>query len=199
MIRKKLQGDVLAMNMKSLLTPLVLTASIGLTGLLTPSALANNVPTQAPTQNVQSQTVIEHMREMRIDSRSVTIYEEWFNPASKIIRADTHYINSGVVKSDSFQQKDEESLFKRMIKSYQDKDVWKPFATVEIEGKKVEKRKAILSPKGDPAYQIAYVDLSTGLPIKEEHYNSNNQVMNTFVFYFDHINDPNGDIFKTQK
>lgn len=201
MIKKKLQGDVLTMNMKSLLTPLVLAASIGLTGLMTPSALANNVSTNVSTQNVQSQASIEHMRRMIISPTFVALYEEWFNPATGLQRYDSYYIPSGeknTVEKKSFQLKPEESLYKATIKRFQDIYVWKPFESVMIDGKKVEKRKAKLS-KSFPAYEVAYIDLSTGLPIKEEAYDDKNEVVTTIVYFFDHVSDPDGDIFKPQK
>ncbi|MGG4495654.1 hypothetical protein [Brevibacillus reuszeri] len=183
------------MVMKSALTPLILAVSIGLTGLMTPSALANNVS----TQNVQSQASIEHMRRKIIDSTYVALYEEWFNPATGLQRYDSYYIPSSgeknTVEKKSFQLKPEESLYKATIKRFQDIYVWKPFAIVQIDGKKVEKRRASVTPKGNPVYEIAYIDLSTGLPIKEEHYDDKNQVMTTIVYFFDHVNDPNGDIF----
>ncbi len=105
------------------------------------------------------------MRRIVIESGAVALFEEWYNP----------------------------TIFKATIKRFQDKYVWKPFGIVVIDGKTVEKRKAEKLSKGNPLYQIVYIDPSTGLPIKEEHYDDKNLVTTTVVYFFDHVNDPNGD------
>lgn len=49
------------------------------------------------------------------------------------------------------------------------------------------------------SYDIAYVDVSTGLPVKVEGYDYYKKLYETNLYFFDRINDPTGEIFKESK
>ncbi|CAM3685756.1 hypothetical protein [Brevibacillus invocatus] len=159
--------------------------------------------TVAPTQVVQKQGTIEHMKTVRVDvdGNSVTIFDTWFNLTTGQERYDDFYyysttkeMNGRTSMSTAYS-----SLFERTAKQYENKSVWKSIGTVEVNGIQVELLKGNGEPKGDPVYYLAYIDRSTGLPLKEEAYNSSNEVMTAYFYFFDHVHDLTGEIFKQTK
>ncbi|TPG69346.1 hypothetical protein EEL32_06795 [Brevibacillus laterosporus] len=62
----------------------------------------------------------------------------------------------------------------------------------------MKKLESLFDPK-NASFNIAYIDVSTGLPVKLESYGANNKWEETYLYFFDRINDPTGDIFKEIK
>jgi len=181
----------------SIFTSLALAISIGVSGLIAPSVSANSA---VEAQKVQSQSLIEHVKIIGVSFNSslVTVSEKWYSPANGFQRNDEYYLDNEKISSETkvYKYKPNDSLFEKKIKGYQDESVWKFMGIENFNGKQVKKLKAIVEPKGG-IYQIAYIDISTGLPIKEENYGSKNEQLNMSVYFFDRINDPSGEIFTT--
>ncbi|KAB3587431.1 hypothetical protein GAY21_23295 [Phocaeicola vulgatus] len=185
----------------------VMTLTLGWSGLGISNVYANNT-----VQSVQAQQqTIEHMKTVRLTSYSFDLEETWYNGNTGYTRVDDfHYYNPGSAVTGKFEPKENiktektinqakeklyNSLFEYVIQSYQN-EIWKPIETVELSGKQVKKLKYSSGMPGVPVYSIAYIDLSTGLPIKEEDYDKEDKVMQTRLYFFDHVNDPTGEIFK---
>ncbi|USG65967.1 hypothetical protein NDK47_01000 [Brevibacillus ruminantium] len=182
------------MKKSSFLTSLVLVMSIGFSGLMTQSVSANSA---VEVQKAQSQ--IEHVKVIGIGLNSpwASVTEEWYDPVTGFQRNDKEYIDRETINSETkvYKYEPNESLFKKSMTQYQDEIVWKLVGYDNLGGIQVKKVKSIVEPKGG-IYQIAYIDISTGLPIKEETYGSNNEHLKSFIYFFDHVNDPSGEIFK---
>ncbi|WP_289135652.1 hypothetical protein [uncultured Brevibacillus sp.] len=90
-----------------------------------------------------------------------------------------------------------QSLFQDVAKEYK-KSEWKSVGTVNLFGKQVKKSQRLSTdPKGYPLKYIVYLDLSTGLPMREEYYfNKDTSPWLVSTYYFDKVIDPNGTIFK---
>ncbi|GED71812.1 hypothetical protein BRE01_55140 [Brevibacillus reuszeri] len=90
-----------------------------------------------------------------------------------------------------------QSLFQDVAKEYK-KSEWKSVGTVNFFGKQVKKLQRLSTdPKGYPLKYIVYLDLSTGLPMREEYYfNKDTSPWLISTYFFDKVIDPNGTIFK---
>lgn len=90
-----------------------------------------------------------------------------------------------------------QSLFQDIAKEYK-KSEWKSVGTVKFFGKQVKKLQRLSTdPKGYPLKYIVYLDLSTGLPMREEYYfKKDNSPWLVNTYFFDKVIDPNGTIFK---
>lgn len=193
-------GEVIAVVKTSLLTSVALAISIGFSGIIAPSVSAN---TPVPIQKVQSQPMIEHVKSIRTEHKgisSIAITEEWFNPQNGFFRDDKLVKEPGKItlKSKVYQYPNQKSLFRETIDRYQDKDIWTQLGVETLNGQQVKKMKTIIEPKSG-IYQIAYVSSSTGLPIKEEEFDEKNKLIVTFVYFFDQVSDPKGEIFKVKE
>jgi hypothetical protein len=88
------------------------------------------------------------------------------------------------------------SLFQYVEQRYKMQG-WQPIAVVDFNGKKVQKVQFIEVMPNITTTTVAYLDLVTGLPVKEELYNNNaDQPFLVNIYLFDRINDPAGAIFK---
>ena len=174
--------------------PVAVAATLGWSGAISPVF----AETAAPAQAVQKQGTIEHMKTVRIGGNSITVFETWFNPSTGLERYDKlHYSKKTTELSKETRfSNNESSLFERTIKRYQNESFWKSIGVVTVNGKQVELLKGNGEPKGDPVYRIAYIDQSTRLPIKEEDYNSKDEVMTVYLYFFDRIHDETGEIFQ---
>ncbi|NRS47026.1 hypothetical protein [Brevibacillus sp. HB2.2] len=184
----------------SLLTSLALAISIGFSGIIAPSVSAN---TPIPNQNVQSQPLIEHVKSIRTEHKgifSTAITEEWFNPQNGFLREDNFVKEQEKItlKSKVHQYPNQKSLFKETIDRYQDKDIWTYLGVETLNGQQVKKMKTIIEPKSG-IYHIVYVSSSTGLPIKEDKFDNKNDLLATYVYFYDQVTDPNGEIFKVKE
>ncbi|MGD8192182.1 hypothetical protein ACQCN2_19605 [Brevibacillus ginsengisoli] len=204
-----------------LIISFVMTLALGWNGLSPSSAYANNNST---TNNVQSQSSVEHMQTLVIDPKDGldNTIDEWYDSTTGDTRIDRyslsnnglasyertihhegHYylisLKAGKLEGTSLsvkQSKPYKSLFEDTISTYK-QEWWKPIGTVQLDGKKVNKLRSDVNPKPQTkTYRIAYIDASTSLPIKVEEYGGDNQMSMTYVYYFNRVNDPNGQIFK---
>ncbi|ASJ56413.1 hypothetical protein BP422_24315 [Brevibacillus formosus] len=184
----------------SLLTSLALAISIGFSGIIAPSVSAN---TPVPIQNVQSQPLIEHVKSIKTEHKgifSTAITEEWFNPQNGFLREDNFVKEQEKItlKSKVRQYPNQKSLLKETIDRYQDKDIWTYLGVDTLNGQQVKKLKTIIEPKSG-IYHIAYVNSSTGLPIKEDKFDNQNDLLATYVYFYDKVTDPNGAIFEVKE
>lgn len=88
------------------------------------------------------------------------------------------------------------SLFTSIVEQYKSSD-WKNLGFVNFEGKQAKHVKKESDQKGDGLgyhWYTAYLDPSTGLPIKTSSTFYENQTSH-FFHYFDQLNDSNGEIF----
>ena len=190
--------EVMYLKKALFLAPLALAVSLGFSGLMAPTALANSPVEQ--TSTMQSHSLIEHVKLIRVDATSVTLFETWHNPITGDQRNDQYFQDKETISAESmvYHYTPNESLFEKMIKGYQDASVWKEIGFENYGGKQVKKLKTIVEPKGG-IYQIAYIDTSTGLPLKEENYNNKNERIVTFAYFFNHVHDQSGNIFKIEE
>lgn len=180
------------------LSTLVLTLSLGVFGFGLPSTYASTVPASAATQ---VKPALEHMKVFRITDGAFDAEEKWYNPTNGYSRIDHYsyyYQDEIITKKDIKSSTSKDSLFETVVKQYQYKGYWTQIGTVQINGKQVKKIKSVPNSK-DHIYNIAYIDTSTGLPVKEEGYDNQNKVYVTYLYFFDRINDPTGEIFKKTK
>lgn len=175
--------------------PVALSVTLGWSGSISP-VFAETV---APAQAAQKQGTIEHMKVVRVDGVTIAVYDTWFNPKNGSQRNDYLYFYEDTrdIKKDTRFSNEESSLFQRTANNYKDKR-WTSVEAVELNGKQVEVLKANNNAKGNPAYHMAYIDKSTGMPIKVEDYNSNNEVMAVYLYFFDYVHEI-GDRFIEEK
>ena len=184
------------MKKLAFVVPLALAVTLGWSGAISPVSAESVVPAQP----VQKQGTVEHMKTVRVDAISITVEETWFNPTNGMQRNDTVYISNETneISEKTLSSNHESPLFERTANQYQNESGWKSIGVVKVNGKQVEMLKGNENPKGDPVYHIAYIDQSTGLPIKVEDYNSNNEVMTVYLYFFDYVHEI-GDLFKKEQ
>lgn len=187
------------MKKLAFLLSLALTVMLGWSGAISP-VLAETV---APAQTAQTKGTIEHKKTIRVNINPVhvSVWEDWFDPAKKLERSDGYHFGADEEKDIDKTRfyTEESSLFERTANQYKNKSVWKSIEVVTVNGKQVELLKGNGNPKGDPAYHIAYIDQSTGLPIKVEDYSSTDEVMTVYLYFFDYVTDESGDLFKEKQ
>jgi len=194
--------EVLDLKKSKFLIPVMMTLALGWSGLVSPSAYADN--TAQSTTEVKSLSSIEHLRTLEISPTSVTLWETWYNPSNGYQRQDVHIYNqqNQTIKDeqtiDKPKEKPEKTLFETWVQDFKS-EFWTEIDTVELNGKQVKRKKHISDEKDPSAYSIAYVDLSTGFPVKMEFYNDQDQVIRTLVYFFDHENESVEDIFNIEK
>lgn len=135
---------------------------------------------------------------VNVDPTYISVQEVWYNPVNGLDRNDGYYFNDEGIKisQDTKLYTYESSLFKRTVSGFQDESALQPNGVIQVNGKQVKMLKQYAAPMGDPAYFIAYIDQSTGLPIRIQNYNRNNEVMTVTLYIFDHVKDETGALFK---
>jgi len=92
-----------------------------------------------------------------------------------------------------------QTLFEYVSSEYKTGE-WISMGQVDLNGTMVEKIKRVIKIKGPAEERIAYLDLKTGLPIKQEFCDEGcKNVFLTKLFVFDEIYDPAGVVFTVPK
>ncbi|MGG3887441.1 hypothetical protein [Brevibacillus panacihumi] len=92
-----------------------------------------------------------------------------------------------------------QTLFEYVSSQYKTGE-WVSMGQVDLNGTMVEKIKRVIKIKGPAEERIAYLDLKTGLPIKQEFCDEGcKNVFLTKLFVFDEIYDPAGVVFTVPK
>jgi len=182
--------------------------------------------TQAAEQKANTNSVVEHMQKIMInpiDGMIDNTIDEWYEPVSGSHRIDRHsfilgaYVPfqrqiehegkrydlkledgklKGTVKSVKQYKNYKTSLYDFVSGEYKE-EWWVPVGSVQLNGKKVNKLKnTTYNHPLSNIYIIAYIDASTGLPIKEEDYNGENKIISIRTFSFERVEDKKGEIFK---
>ncbi|MCR8983475.1 hypothetical protein NW801_00100 [Brevibacillus laterosporus] len=182
-----------------LLSTLVLTLSLGISGFgySTPSTYAQSSVSDSTA--TQTKPALEHMKIFRLTLQtsktpdSFKEIERWYDPMNGYEREDEYrYFQSNKYQKESIttkknitkpKEKPDKTLFETIIEGYQvNKVYWKPIGEVELNGKKVKKYQSLLDTK-DASYEIVYVDVSTGLPVKVEGYDYYKKLYQTNLFF----------------
>ncbi len=172
--------------------------AVGGMGIINPFAnAADTVPSNKNA--VQTQSYVEHMRILTFDDVSVMLDEIWYNPATGYERNDQMFYDKKSGKIQNTHQvrtpkRASSSLFRDTLELH--KYMGQLIGTVTLNGKQVQKRKGYLGDKGDPTWVVAYIDSSTGLPVKKEYFSRKGTLMRTARYFFDHVNDPDGVLFQ---
>jgi len=182
--------------------------------------------TQAAEQKANTNSVVEHMQKIMInptDGMIENTIDEWYEPISGSHRIDRHSfflgahvpfqrqiehegkryeikLEDGKLKGTSnsvTQYKNYKSSLFDFVSSEYKTEAWIPVGTIQLNGKKVNKLKnTTYNHPLSKIYIIAYVDASTGIPIKEEDYNGENKIISLRTFSFERVEDKKGEIFK---
>lgn len=187
------------MKKMAFVIPVALAFTLGWSGAIS-TVVAETV---TPAPSAQTQATIEHMKKIRVNVNptKMSVEDVWFNPVNGLDRIDNYYFDSeGIKKSEETRFYTYEStLFRRTASMFQNESAWQPLGVVQVNEKQVKMVKQYAAPMGDPAYFIAYIDESTGLPIKVEDYSRNDEVMTVTLYFFDHVKDDTSTLFKNNK